>query len=90
MTIVIRTQSGNLVFNPKNIYLSEAENEDDDFSTYNLKSFNSGQSDDILGMYDSSERAQDIMFDIFNHLADISSTAEYVGCPVFAYEMPKG
>lgn len=85
MTIVIKTQSGNLVFNPKNIYVCTNEQV---FELRNITGENGGDCD-YLGAYKTEKRAREIIFDIYNHLDDVASIREYVGCPVFAYEMPK-
>ena len=85
MTIVIRTQSENLIFNPKNIYVCSYE------QVYELRNIvgENENNTDFLGAYKTEKRAREIISDIYNRLNDIASIREYVGCPVFTYQMPK-
>lgn len=85
MTIVIKTQSGNIVFNPQNIYMCVYE---EVFEIRNVINENDNIND-YLGAYKTEKRAREIIADIYRRLEDVGSIREYVGCPVFTYEMPK-
>ena len=81
MTIVVKIQGGNLVFNPENIYVCKDE------KGFTIRTITTMSEE--LGTYKTKKRAEEIIADIYRRLEDVGSIREYVGCPVFAYEMPK-
>lgn len=77
--LVIKTQSGNLVFNPKNIYI--CTNKD----VFELKNIVEENGADFLGTYMTKKRAQEVINDLYVWLESVSGTAS----TLFAYNMPK-
>ena len=79
MTIVIKTQNGSLVFDPKNIYACKYDNV---FRLQNVV----GDSDlDLLGTYKTKKRAQEVINNLYVLLESVSGTAS----TLFTYEIPK-
>ena len=81
MTIIIKTQSGNLVFNLKNIYVCTNE------QVFELKNIagEDGSNNDFLGAYKTEKRAQEVIDDLFKYLERVAGTAS----TLCTYTMPK-
>jgi hypothetical protein len=88
MTIVIKTQSGNLVFNPKNIYVDGLPLSRT-VPSFEIKTIGGPGENDVLGIYKSRERTQEVADEILDQLNEIGTLAGCAGLPVYCYEMPK-
>ena len=86
MTIVIKTQDGNLIFNPTNIYVTTGDGEDC-YTGYVYAVIDSNIKVNI-GTY-VEWLATDLVEQIFNGLKEIGTLKDCAGCMVFTYEMPK-
>lgn len=86
MTIVIKSQSGDIIFNPNKIIL---EPYGTNAEGYNVSNILPNNARDYIGKYPTKKRAEEVINEIFDGIEFAGSCKEYVGCPVFTYKMPK-
>ena len=67
MTIVIKTQNGNAIIAPKNLYASGCH-------VYNVIA---DSNNDLLGTYSTSERALEVVDDFLNKVSSYTNVCVY-------------
>ena len=86
MTIVIKTQDGNLILNPTNIYVVTGDGTD--CYTGCVYAVTDSNVKVNIGTY-AEWYATAIIEQIFDGLKEIGTLKDCAGCMVFTYEMPK-
>ena len=85
MTIVIKTQSGGLIFNPCEIYIDSKLISEDKY-TVRVRVPAEGAWDSELGKYTTKERAQEIIDEFYNLLTHYVYDA---CCNIIEWQMPE-
>lgn len=85
MTIVIKTQSGSLIFNPCEIYIDSKLLKEE---KYTIRASTPAESawDSALGQYATKERAQEIIDELYSLLTHYVYDAR---CNIIEWQMPE-